>query len=197
MFVLTVTQKGDVCHVKWKHRALCLCIWTENSDRFLWKCRYHLGHCSQDSPSRQFFFIPSVGLTEHLCYLDFHLPGEMLGSESMIFPCSLVLAEGLLTLPFLIVYHLGLLHRIFWGGFFLQDKQDHLPCLLLQCHLFCQSVDHYLALIRPLKSLGVLNSGGFWFASPYGQWLLWPVCQSPLLSVLRHAQTTALFDAST
>jgi len=81
MFMLTAMQRRDICHLKWKYRALRLCIWTENRDRFLWKCKYHLGRCSQASPYKDFFFIPSVGLTEHLCCLDFHLPGEMLDSE--------------------------------------------------------------------------------------------------------------------
>lgn len=70
----------------------------KNRGRFWWKCRWHLGHCSQDSASRDFFFIPSVGLTEHLCYSDFFLQGKCWNSEQD-FP----LQPGLsCDLPFLI-----------------------------------------------------------------------------------------------
>lgn len=163
MFMFPVTQRGDVCHVKWKHHALCLCIWTEKRDRFLWKCRYHLGHCSQDSPSRVSFFIPSVGLTEHLCFLDFHLPGEMLDSENTIFPCSLVSAETmwLLTLPFLIVCHVSQLRCIFFFSFW-EDNQDILPCVLLQYHLFCHMLEHG-SLFGPDASTETLESVKQWW----------------------------------
>ena len=188
MFMLTVTQRGDVCHVKWKLRALCLCIWIENRDGFLWKRRYHLGHCSEDSPSRDFFFIPSVGLTEHLCYLDFHLPGERLDSESIIFPCSLVLAEimWLLNVPFLIAIWASC--TVSFDVFCKVTRTVHHACYYSNIYFVtCQSTDYYLALMHQLKSLRVLNSGGFWFA--------WPVCRSPPLSVLRRVRTTTLVVA--
>lgn len=97
MFMLTVTQRGDVCHIKWKHRALCSCIWIEKTD--------FCGNTDTilvDTAHRMLLL--SAGLTEHLCHLDFHLPEETLDSENMIFLCSLVLAETmwLVTFPFLI-----------------------------------------------------------------------------------------------
>lgn len=167
MFMLTVTQRGDVCHVKWKHRALCLCIWIENRDRFLWKCRYHLGCCSQDSSSRDFFFIPSVGLTEHLCYLYFHLPGEMPDSESMIFPLQPGLSwNNVASNPSLSDCQL---HCIFWDVFCKITRTVYRVAYYSNISfVMCRSVDHYLTLMQPLKSLRVSKSGGFWLASPYG-----------------------------
>lgn len=90
------------------------------------------------------------------------------------------------------------LHCIFWDVFCKITRTVY--CVSYYSNISfvtCQSVDHYLALMQPLKSLRVSNSSGFWLAFLYGQWLPRPVCQSPPLSVLRRVQTPPLVVAST
>lgn len=149
MFLLTVTQRGDVCHVKWKHRALCFCFWIENWGRFLWKCSYHPGHCSQDPPSHLwgwlnisvicFFISQGKSWTQH----EFLLQSGL--SRNHVAPN-----------PPLSDRHLSRLLWIFWEVFCKITRTVHHICYHGNIYFVrTWSVYHLLALMYPPKSLRV------------------------------------------
>lgn len=81
-------------------------------------------------------------------------------NRSTVFLCNLVLADisWILTLPFLIYYHLNQLHWIFGDVLCKITRTVYHICYYCSIYFVtCLSMDRYLAIVHPLKSLQVLN----------------------------------------
>ncbi|XP_042301146.1 P2Y purinoceptor 1-like isoform X2 [Sceloporus undulatus] len=89
-------------------------------------------------------------------------------NRSTVFLCNLVFADitWILTLPFLIYYHLNHLHWPFGDSFCKMTRTAyHLFYYSSIYFVTCLSMDRYLAIVHPLKSLWVLNKQHSWLIS--------------------------------
>ncbi|XP_034623023.1 P2Y purinoceptor 1-like [Trachemys scripta elegans] len=107
-----------------------------------------------------FLFILAVGLTLNMPVIWILVFRVKRWNRSTIFLCNLALADitWILTLPFLIYYHLNQLHWIFGDALCKITRTIYHVCYYCSIYFVtCLSVDRYLAIVHPLKSLWLLN----------------------------------------
>ncbi|MGH0162207.1 UNVERIFIED_CONTAM: hypothetical protein FKN15_066067 [Acipenser sinensis] len=115
----------------------------------------------------QTIFIPTVflgvlvvGLILNLLSLWIFFTRVKPWSRSTLFLCNLALADvtWLLMLPFLIQYHLGQRDWIFGEAMCKLNRTVYHSCFYCSIYFItCVSVDRYLAIVHPLKSISLLT----------------------------------------
>uniref|UniRef100_A0A8D0BH25 G-protein coupled receptors family 1 profile domain-containing protein n=1 Tax=Salvator merianae TaxID=96440 RepID=A0A8D0BH25_SALMN len=119
-----------------------------------------------------FLFILFVGLWLNFPIIWILMFRMKRWNRSTIFLCNLVFADiiWILTLPFLICYHLNQLHWIFGDSLCKIIRTVYHLCYYCSIYFVtCLSVDRYLAIVHPLKSLWVLNKQQSLMKPPIGR----------------------------
>ncbi|KAM5138260.1 P2Y purinoceptor 1-like [Mantella aurantiaca] len=107
-----------------------------------------------------FLFILLVGLSLNLSVFWILVSRIKLWNRSTIFLFNLVLADitWILCLPCLIFYHFNQLHWIFGGPACKISRTIYHSCYYCSIYFVtCLSIDRYLAIVHPLKSLRILR----------------------------------------
>ncbi|KAM4618104.1 P2Y purinoceptor 1-like [Discoglossus pictus] len=107
-----------------------------------------------------FLFILVVGLSLNIPVMWILVTKIKRWNRSTIFLCNLVLADitWILCLPCLIYYHFNQLHWIFGDAVCKLTRTLYHACYYCSIYFVtCLSIDRYLAIVHPLKSLRILK----------------------------------------